>query len=151
MSLPSVWDFRSERNCLNELSRLVSMAGTLHRTGLGSAHTLFLDKIFVAYKYTRRRGRLLAVPWATEILKSFKGMPTQNIFLLWDIRFPITWISMIIWQSQNNVRMYFCTCTSICSSTHLISHLKQRKQGKIACNIACEFSETDTLKGNFSE
>ena len=58
---------------------------------------------------------------------------------------------MIIWQSQNNVRMYFCTCTSICSSTHLISHLKQRKQGKIACNIACEFSETDTLKGNFSE
>ena len=25
------------------------MAGTLHRTGLGSAHTLFLDKIFVAY------------------------------------------------------------------------------------------------------
>lgn len=25
------------------------MADTLHRTGLGSAHTLFLDKIFVAY------------------------------------------------------------------------------------------------------
>lgn len=47
MSLLLVLDFRPKRDSLHELSRLVSMAGKLQRTG--SAHALILDKIFVVF------------------------------------------------------------------------------------------------------